>query len=183
MDELFIGPFVVRAIAGTEPVDGETPSGSRASGIAHFHGLFGPDGLHLTLRDAHWANGERDIVAVERHQSPERFDTLVGRLRLAVLDRDGGYIELQQSRLRPGGRAGLFKARLQDLDGGAGLDVRGALLAAGAESVGTREQLLGDSERTRTRMGARFGEAGRITVPLVAYVLTRVAPLSHGIAA
>src|SRR5262245_5098627 len=116
MAGLRIGAFTIRPLGGEVEVDGETPSGVASRGVGILYEVSGPGGLRLTVRDTRWAGRERDVVACERHQSPERYDTLIERLRLAVLDRGGPYVELRQARLRPNGRAGLFDADLAALD-------------------------------------------------------------------
>jgi hypothetical protein len=178
MSAFTIGAVTVRPLERSIELDGETASGAKSFGTGELHELTGPEGLRLTIRDTRWNSGERDVVATERHDSPERFDTLIERLRLTVLDRQGGYVELRQARLRPNGRAGLFDADLPMLNAGAGVDVEQTLLSHGALEVGTREDLLGDMERTRKRLGARIAPGGQDCLPLVAYVLTRVAPVA-----
>jgi hypothetical protein len=73
----------------------------------------------------------------------------------------------------------VFNADLTDLDRAAGVNVESALLACGADAVGAREALLGDSGPARGRFGARFTDKD-MPVPLVAYVVTRVAPVAVG---
>ena len=175
-----VGAFTVNPLTEQLVADGETVTGVKATCRASLFELTGPRGLRLTLRDGRWSNGERDVVACERHDSPERFDTLIGRLRLAVLDRQGGYVELRQARLRANGHAGLFDADLTDLDRGAGISVAATLLQNGATRVGTRLELLSDEGRMRGRFGVRF-PVGATLVPVVAYVLTRVCPVAAGV--
>lgn len=149
-----------RAAAGSRPGGRAGPRGGRAAG------------------DAARRSADRRPAA-----QTERFDTLIERLRLTVLSRGGRYVELRQARLRPNGRAGLFDADLATLDGGAGVAVEETLLANGAQTVGTREELLGDAERTRARVGARIAREGEDRLPVVAYVLTRVAPVANDVSA
>src|SRR5687768_11801886 len=99
-----IGGILLTSLEKRLAIDGETPTGHAASGIATLYDVRGPD-LHLTLRDVEWSNGERDVVACERFSSPQLFDTLVERLRLSVLDYDGPYVELRQARLTSNNRA------------------------------------------------------------------------------
>jgi hypothetical protein len=177
-----LGPFVLEAASEPKPVEGTTPAGYDVEGTAAFHHLRGPADLFLTIRDTRWSNGERDLVACARHASPERFDTLVERLHLAVLRSPDFYVDLRQARIRTNGRAGLFNASLEELNAGADLDVHAILRKAGATHMGTRGAVLGDCGRTRARYTARFDDHS-CAVPLVAYVLTRVAPVARGAAA
>ncbi|MGO9960904.1 MAG: hypothetical protein ACLP50_33835 [Solirubrobacteraceae bacterium] len=89
---------------------------------------------------------------------------------------------MRQARLRDNGHAGLYNADAAMLDAGAGLDVRAVLLRNGASAVGTREELNGDTGPARHRIGAHIGQASIHLLPVVAYVLTRVAPVAHRIA-
>ena len=172
-----LGLLAVRALERVVRVEGETtsaaPTGSaaRCSTSRWRSGLFG-----LTVRDTRWQTGERDVVTCERHDSPERFDTLVGRLRLDVAHHGQPYVELHRHGCARTVAPGLFVPDLGELDGGCGVDVRATLLAHGAIAVGMREELLGEG-RTRTRFGALFPEEAEL-VPMVAYTLTRVAPVA-----
>lgn len=177
-----IGVFTISAPLGTGRIRGETASGAFAAGSAAYFEVQGPEGLHLGVRDISWENGERDIVTFARHSSPQIYDTLVERLRLSVLVRGGVYVELRQARVRANGHAGLFDASLAALSRGAGVDVPGILRQFGATAVGTRSEILGDTGRSRHRIGACLA-AGPGSSPLVAYVLTRIAPVAHGITA
>jgi hypothetical protein len=177
-----IGALTLQPLEARVATKGETASGHASVGKGVLYELTGSDNLRLTVRDTRWANGERDVVACERHESPERFDTLVDRMRLSVLDHGGLYVELRQARVRSNGHAGLYNASATDLDDGAGVGVRATLLAQCAVQVATREELLGDKGSTRFRMGARFTDEDSL-VPLVAYVLTRVCPIASGLSA
>jgi hypothetical protein len=179
---MLVASFTLRRLKGTVEIRGETASGLESIGQGSLHDVANSNVIRIVVRDTMWANGERDIVACGRHDSPERFTTLIERLRLTVLDRGGPYVELRQARLRPNGRAGLFDADLAELNDGAGLDVAATLLAFGATEVSTRAELLGDEGRTRRRIGVRFPEQSG-HVPLVAYVLTRVCPVAANVSA
>jgi hypothetical protein len=178
-----IGAFTITPTATTEHVDGETVTGIASTGRGRFYEITGTGGLHLTVRETTWATGERDVVATRRHDSPQRFDTLIERLRLPVSRRGHDfYAELRQVRLKPNGRGNLFAASEEDLDRGACVSVARQLERHGAGRVGTREELLGDDGRTRNRLGVRFGQHADL-VPVIAYVCTRVAPVASGFTA
>jgi hypothetical protein len=177
-----VGSFSLGDASAPAVSEGRTASGADCSGTARAYELTGPDGLHLTVRDTTWSNGERDVAASERHESPECFDTLIGRLRLSVQSHaNAQYVELQQARRR-GTRAQTFRADLGELDSAAGVDCATVLRHAGAFAVGTRAQLLDDDGRRREYVVASFLQ-GHDLVPVIAYVLTRVAPIAAGITA
>jgi hypothetical protein len=62
------------------------------------------------------------------------------------------------------------------LDEGAGVDCEGELVALGAIRVDTQETVWGATNNRRRDLCVVF-PAGNERVPIVAYVLTRVAPL------
>ncbi|RKQ90908.1 hypothetical protein C8N24_0723 [Solirubrobacter pauli] len=178
-----VGAFSITPLQRLVDIDGETPDGQASSGRGRLYDVSDGGESRLTVRDTSWANGERDVVATERHDSPQRFDTLVARLRLAVLPHGSAfYLELRQARLKANGRANLFVPDEQALDAGAGIAVLRELEQHGATRVGTRETLLDDTDRTRTRLGAVFPREAEL-VPLVAYVCTRVAPVAQSLQA
>jgi hypothetical protein len=178
-----VGAFSIADLKRTVTVEGETPEGFASVGRGRLYEVSGPGGLRLTVRDTRWDNGERDVVASERHDSPQRFDTLVERLRLPVAQRGGDlYAELRHVRLKPNGRGNLFAPSEKELDGGAGVQVARELRRHGALRVGTREDLLGDEGRTRGRLGMRVPHDAEV-LPVIAYVLTRVGPVAEGIVA
>jgi hypothetical protein len=182
MTGLTVGAFRIRRLEEELSVDGETAEKVACRGRGRFYTVSG-DGLRLTVRDTSWDNGERDLVVAERHDSPQRFDTLVERLRLTVHRRgDDLYAELRQVRLKANGRGNLFSATEDELDAGAGVSVARELEQHGAVRVGTRAALLHDEGPSRGRLGVRFGEGAEF-VPVVAYVCTRVGPVAKGIAA
>ena len=177
-----LGAFVVRELPDVVAVEGETPTGSAARGRGRLLEVRDDAGLRLTVRDTTWSNGERDLVVCERHHSPQRFDTLVERLRLPVTERGRGlYAELRHVRLRSNGRGNLFAPDRAELDGAAGFDVVDALEREGG-CVGTRGELLADGGPARHRLGVRFPHAARM-IPAMAYVCTRVAPVAGDVRA
>ncbi len=178
-----VGAFRIARVGSMITVEGETPNGVTSQGRGRLYEVTDADECRLTVRDTTWANGERDVVAAERHDSPQRFDTLVERLRLPVMERgDDLYVELRQVRLKPNGRGNLFSASDAELDAGAGVRVAQALERHGAHEIGTRAELLDDRGPTRGRLGVRFPRKAE-AVPLVAYVCTRVAPVARALRA
>ena len=177
--DICVGPFAIRDLHRRVDIDGQTVSGASGAGRGRLFEVTDDDQLRLTIRDTTWDNGERDVVACERHGSPQRFDTLVERLRLQVVEGPEHYVELRQVRLKPNGRGNLFAPDEAGLDAGAGLAVADELMCHGASIVGTRAELVGDDGRHRTRHGVRFPRNAE-TLPVVAYVLTRVAPVARG---
>lgn len=69
-------------------------------------------------------------------------------------------------------------ASQKELDEGAGLNVRTALVQAGARQIGTKVQLLHEAGTRRNYLCAIFPVEERL-VPVVAFLLTRVLPLQR----
>jgi hypothetical protein len=181
--DIRIGAFTITPLGETVDIEGDTTDGVASTGRGTLYEVTGDDRLRLTVRDTRWDNGERDVVATLRHDSPQRFDTLIERLRLPVAERgDSLYAELRHVRLKENGRGNLHAPGEAELDAGAGVSVAHALMQHGATAVGTRGELLGDEGRMRSRMGVRFPRDAEL-VPLVAFVCTRVAPVARGVAA
>lgn len=68
----------------------------------------------------------------------------------------------------------LRKVELAELSLAAGCDVRAVLTKMGAK-VGTRESIIGDTSRHRSRYCAAFSQHA-IEIAVVTYVFTRIAP-------
>lgn len=178
-----VGPFAAVTLGDIVEIEGETVDGYPSTGRAHLYEITDGSDCRLTVRDTLWANGERDIVASERHHSPQRFDTLVERLRLPVMSLGTElYVELRQVRLKANGRGNLFAPDESELDAGAGFAVARELKRHGATRVATRAELLADEGRTRHRVGVQFPRQASL-VPLAAYICTRVAPVARALQA
>jgi len=65
---------------------------------------------------------------------------------------------------------------LADLNAGAGVNVIGELKSVGASALGTRAAVLGDDGMRRSFMCVTFDPDGS-AVPIMAFLLTRAAPL------
>jgi hypothetical protein len=87
------------------------------------------------------------------------------------------FCELRQARAKGESWANLYKASLAELDSSAGVSVAKMLRVAGAHDVGSREALLGDSDRRRAFLCTTFDDLVQ-EVPVMAFLLTRTIPLA-----
>lgn len=175
-----LGPFELSR-GNDETISGQTTRREDADGLARTWWLRCGDEILLCLADVAWENGERDVRVLDRGHSPQRYDRLVHGVRLGVQSHgDDRFCELRQNRMKPGDWSNLYKATLAELSRGAGLDVREALLDAGALEVGSRSEVLVDDGRRRAESCVLF-HGGELRVPAVAYALTRVMPLYNGV--
>lgn len=91
----------------------------------------------------------------------------------------GLWAELRQARLEPERGphwSNMFKATLEELDEGAGLDVAALIAETCGGEVGERSTILGDSGPRRRYVCATFPD-GSARGPLAAYLATRTRPL------
>jgi hypothetical protein len=162
--------------------DEQTIGGADVPGLAQLFEVSDGLELRLTLRDCTFENGERDVTVVDRHGSPAYADVLVRRLRLGVEPHAGGRLRAacKQARLKPTGHANLHWATPEDVL--APLGPYGADLYRAGVELGTREDLLGDEGRLRTKAVAVF-DARRELAPVLLHVVTRVLPVRQGLTA
>jgi len=156
-----------------------TPSGVDAPGVDEEWDYRGPEGLRLTLAARRYNNGERAYMAKERHASPERFTTLVDRVRLSIEPHGNDrQCALRTALLKDGGmHATLFDRSWEFLSRCAGRDVQAWLTELGATRVGTKTTVLGTNDRSNNRLWMTFPEHAEASVCWAAYLATRVYPV------
>jgi hypothetical protein len=164
---------------------GTSASNEADHGTAISYAVTGPGTLHLTVADITWDNGERDLRAIHRHNSPQRFDRLLHGGRLIVNDHEGitgKRIDLRQMRMKDATWSNLKRATLLELDQAADCSTSETLRGFGATKIGTREDVLGDTSPHRGSICCTF-PSDATDVPIAAYLITRVAPLHRKIQA
>ena len=137
--------------------------------------------IRLNVRWVYAENGELWIEATEAFNSPPRFQRLVRSLRMGAHPTNGAdsrrFVELRQARIeRDPWRPRIRQVTFDALDEGAGVKISDLLLAHGAHAVGTREQAWGDDGKRKHVPCMVFAE-DNVKAALIAYALTRVAPL------
>jgi hypothetical protein len=184
MAAIELGNLLLSDLNGVEARQGITVFKCQSDGHARLLDVSGPERLRLSIADIQWRTGEREVRAEKRFASPQRFDQLVERVRLGVRQLGGELlcVDLMQARLKSEHHCNLFVASAEELDAGAGIDVRASLTAAGAAEVATRAELLGDDSTRRNALCVTFPEDA-LLVPAIAFVLTRVAPVLHRVPA
>jgi serine/threonine protein kinase len=182
-----LGPKItLEVLPGTEDrVEAQTMAGEADQPAVITSAVLraGPD-IRLDVEFCEADNGERWIRAVDAHSSPACVHRLVHGLRSGVLmvpDLDDPvFMELRQARIVDDPDwPRLRKVPFEDLDSGAGTDLTALLLRLGAEGVGTRGEVWGDTGRRKTFPCVQF-DPGNLTVAFAAYGLTRLAPLVEG---
>ena len=143
------------------------------------------DKIDLRIGYAIFINGERDIRTLEVQKEFNTFGRLVHGLRLAIQPVPDNhrdlYAELRQALPKDNfdKHETLHPTTSEvDLDQGSGLSVFEELRKVGAQ-VGTKQNLLGETGKRGPYLCIRFPK-DNLWVPVVAYVTTRVLPISRG---
>lgn len=181
MGSFIIGGVEVTLAEHAVSVQGETFSNGTQSGQAFAANVRVPDGAILEVGVTQWITGEVDVRTFTRLTGPVIYDRLTKGARLGVSDVDGDVstCELGILSFHADRQPTVIKASDKDLDQVTQGSARHSLINLGALEVGTREEIYGDTSRRRTYQAVMFPR-GDSTVPLAAYVLTRVLPMYRG---
>lgn len=140
-----------------------------------------PDGGELVVDVVRGPDGAGWVHTSSTSGVGPVLERLEHGLRMGI-NRDpsvGLWAELRQARLEPARGphwSNLFKATLEELDEGAGLDVAALIAETCGGEVGERSAILGDSGPRRRYVCATFPDESA-KGPLAAYLTTRVRPL------
>lgn len=201
-----IGPNLVleipKVVGGASRIFEETPSGrTRVSGWAQKATFRAQPNVCVDVELCFTVSGsfgpvtEEWVQVVDAHNSPREFHRLGPRLtsRPANPLKDERVnalrsMDLRQVQIPPGTFwPKIKKASLDQLDLGLGANVTQTLLNHGAEEVGIREEVWGDTSNRRNELCVTYEQKGKDVetpathlwsmVPLVAYGICRIAPL------
>jgi len=118
-----------------------------------------------------------DVRTLELLSGPELYGYKGGRIGASL--RDGMYL----SRLRiskvssdPSKNPSQVKISLDEADQALEIPLTEVLIQAGAQGVGTFEELVGETNTTKSELGVLFPK-DNFHVPLAAYVALRVVPI------
>ena len=173
-----LGGMRIRDTQIVDLVAGRTLSGLETTGRRRIYELGGSRDVCAFLASVTWESGECEVRRTRRYETPWWQDRLLGRQRLAVeaWGDDWMQIELRQARLDRDRSLRLADVGEYELDAKSGACVRCALRLAGATAMGTRQEVLGVGDERRHVLCATFPRDAQL-VPVVAFALTRVAPL------
>ncbi len=203
-----IGPKLVLQVVqkhnGRHRIFEETPSGrTKVSGVVQKATFWAHPNVRVDVElcTTPWSTSpatqgvlEQWVQVVDAHNSPREFHRLI-RLTSRAADprNDERWNVLRSMDLRQAQiPAGTFwpkikKASLEQLDLGLGANVTQTLLNHGAEEVGIREEVWGDTSNRRNELCVTYDGGEQIfiprpptmhsVVPLVAYGICRIAPL------
>jgi hypothetical protein len=164
------------------------PGESMATEIASFDGrsvaataipwtATGPDGheflIHVVLMDEDGEGEFGQVFCESRLSSPGVWDDIVRRLRIGIRRLSDGQLtmDLRIAVRENGERAAKRIVPLAEIDTLIGLDTSAILLGLGANAIGSRAELTGETNRTRNWPSVTFA-ADDIVTPAAAFVLT-----------
>jgi hypothetical protein len=132
----------------------------------------------MELRLIWAANGERWVEARGIETTLSMLHRIDGRLRLTIETPRPAIsaCALRVARTKPDGWSNLVDASLSELTDAARVPIGMELRRVGALDVGPRAIVLDDTGRSRNRLVVTFEEDNE-AVPILAFALTRVAPL------
>jgi hypothetical protein len=164
------------------------PGESMATEIASFDGravaataipwtATGPDGheflIHVVLMDEDGEGEFGQVFCESRLSSPGVWDDIVRRLRIGIRRLGDGQLtmDLRIAVRENGERAAKRIVPLAEIDRLVGLDTSAVLCGLGANAVGSRAELTGETNRTRNWPSVTFATDDIVT-PAAAFVLT-----------
>jgi hypothetical protein len=174
----------LQLIGPCEPIPTEIPSfdGRQVAASAVPWRIVGPKKLelliHVVLIDDDNASGEFGQVFCEsRLSSPEEWQEIVRRLRIGIRRLTSGLLtmDLRTAIRAKGERAAKRILPITEIDRLSGCDTRQLLLGLGARGVGKRQELTGETNRTREWPCVTF-DANDLTTPAAAFAITTILP-------
>jgi len=158
------------------PVNGTTISGAQSSGTATVSQLEF-EKTRITLHHTKWENGEQDIQAVDRHDSPPNTDSLIRRLRIGVypspLHEHLNFMELRVAAPGENGRATVKKLSQSDLERLLGHPLDHYFPRSKRIVLGTRAELFRDDSRRRTELCLAYPNTDN-QIPVLVWTVTRL---------
>ncbi len=137
----------------------------------------GPNGyeflIHVVLMDEDGEGEFGQVFCESRLSSPTVWDDIVRRLRVGIRRLSDGQLtmDLRIAVRENGERAAKRIVPLAEIDRLVGLDTSAVLCGLGANAVGSRAELTGETNRTRNWPSVTFA-ADDIITPAAAFVLT-----------
>lgn len=207
LSQFRLGGFVIQATGEESVVDeGATLSKQASSGRGAIFEIKFNNSVLVKAGHFRWQNWEEDVRTVWVVEGSQALNRLESGLRLGVqrisdsmpaveeaqethrlrtvqecLRSDLRWLELRQARInrqQPNKWSNLYQATMDELSEGASFGVLEPLNRAGCLTWGTKEELLDATDRTRFALCAIY-HVGSSWFPLVAYTVTRIAPLMN----
>jgi len=177
--EIYCGSLDACFLYKADDFEGQTCSGEKTTANGFVYKITLGTESYLEVAVMTWMNGEQDVRVIKAVNVPESLERLKHGLRIGI-HKSGRlrWIELAQARMKSANWSTAYRASKSELDQGANLKVVRLLKKAGAVEIGTKEKVLGNSGRKRFYLCSTFKNNSN-SVPIVAYVLTRILPIMN----
>jgi hypothetical protein len=172
-----VGPFTILGPGTLSSGEVQTFEGKSAAASSIPWLVRGP-GAELTVQISLFDDPEEGqesgmIICVSRNASPQKWDELVGRLRIGLRSTPDNTLQmdLRTAVAKDGDRPTRNVVPLKNLSHAVGVDAPTSLKLAGATAIGTREQVAGDTSRNRNWPCVQFPRDNLLPA-VVGWVLT-----------
>jgi hypothetical protein len=137
-----------------------------------------PDGGDIHVGYTKWSDGSSDLVGLVKVSGPDVYDRLThaGRMQVATTNSRDYSVRLQALRYKEPGHANLASITWDDMNKLLGSSASEMLKSFGATELGSAEEILNVSNRTRNQL-AMICPQGNHEALFAAYALTRILPL------
>lgn len=165
---------------GSAPQTGQDFTGAQVTGQLHFGVLSAPGGLAVNVVYRQDDNGQSgELGCAELLGGPPELSSLMNRLRIGVATTDNvTWVEMMTAHVPARGERASKKNMTQaQLDAAVGGSAAQFLVEKGVSSVGTREDLLGDTSRRRGFLAATFPGTDSVDALLWVLAVSRVLPV------
>jgi hypothetical protein len=142
----------------------------------------GPNGyeflIHVVLMDEDGEGEFGQVFCESRISSPQIWDDIVKRLRVGIRRLEDGQLtmDLRVAVREKDQRASKRVLSLEKINALTHINVETALLSLGANAVGTRQEITGETNRTREWPCVTF-DVNDLVTPAAAFVLTTILPM------
>lgn len=172
-----VGPFIILGPGTLSSGEVQTFEGKSAAASSVpwlVRGLGAELTVHISLFDDPEDGQESGmILCVSRNASPQKWDELVGRLRIGIRSTPDNTLQmdLRTAVAKADGRPTRNVVTLKNLSHAVGVDAPASLKSVGATAIGTREQVADDKSRSRGWPCVQFPRDNLLPA-IVGWVLT-----------
>ena len=134
--------------------------------------------IHVVLMDEDGEGEFGQVFCESRISSPQIWDDIVKRLRVGIRRLEDGQLtmDLRVAVREKDQRASKRVLSLEKINALTHINVETALLSLGANAVGTRQEITGETNRTREWPCVTF-DVNDLVTPAAAFVLTTILPM------
>lgn len=165
-------------------IEGQTVSRNISKGQAYNFRLIAGRRVDMLIGEVHWSNGDWEVRVLEADRAPDSLRRLEHGLRMGFQRRPGkrALAEIRVARCKDANWSNMFKTTRSEMKSIIGKDIGSFLSQFGAVEVETRETALRDTSNRRGDLCVVFDDDESL-VPVVAYFVTRILPISQNVQA